>query len=278
MSNFLVLTNFTPSSHNATLYALQIAKNIRANITLCHVISGGNDQIRREKQENLRAVAERLMHDDRLSGGNGYNPVVDYTCQSGKITEVAKRIYEDRDIAVVVIGMSGSGGGLFSSSTSKDIIDEAEFPLLGVPVKAAFNGLGKIAFATSLRENDIDVVSSIAEIARAINPEILLAHVTNEKFDNDVHKLRVNHFINTASTRSNYGKIFYRHIKSVNIDQGLNWLATNGNVNMLAIVHRKQKGFSLFESSHTHHLAKSTGLPLLVYPPANVLVKTAIVN
>lgn len=244
---------------------------------MCHIMASANEHVRKEKQDNLRAVAERLMNEDRANNPTGYNPEINYVCRSGKIAETARQIYDEQDISVVVIGMSGSGGGMFSSSASKDIIDQAEFPLLGVPIKATFNGLGKIAFATNLRENDINVVSSIADIARNINPEILLAHVTNEKFDNNEHKIKVTNFINTANSRANYGKIFYRHIKSVDVDHGLSWLASNGNVNMLAIVHRKQKGFSLFDNSHTHHLAKSTGLPLLVYPPANAFVKAVLV-
>jgi nucleotide-binding universal stress UspA family protein len=51
------------------------------------------------------------------------------------------------------------------------------------------------------------------------------------------------------------------------VDDGLEWLAEHGLVDMLAIVHRHFNIIDrLFVSSHTKHIASHSQLPLLVFP------------
>lgn len=147
-------------------------------------------------------------------------------------------------------------------------IDKAPFPVLLVPAEPQPRELRKIVFATDLSAGDVDIIHSLASLARPFNAEILIAHVTDEKYDTAAHQQRVNEFLSEVTGKANYGQIYYRHIKSMDFDHGLDWLSERGMINMLSMVHRPHPVWErLIKGSHTQKLAKHIHIPLLVFPP-----------
>ena len=82
------------------------------------------------------------------------------------------------------------------------------------------------------------------------------------KFEKGIEK-----FLVEISNKANYSKIYYRIVDEDKIEPGLDWLCANGDIDMLAMVHRKHDFLdSILKGSHTKKMADHISIPLLVYP------------
>lgn len=285
MKTILVATDLTIAAENAARYALQLAKKIKAGVTLCHAFQVPAEAlgaaqaawpledyptVKAEVTEELRSLADKLMEEDRADAlSDTFHPQVRFESEVGIVTDVARNFFDEQKCSLLVMGTSGAGGltRFFLGSNSKKMIDKANFPVLLIPVEAAFNGIEKISFATDLHSSDIDIILSLAGMAYFLNAEILITHITHEKYIEDGHQDRVDAFLSEISSRVNYPKIYYRRVKSISVETGLNWMSEHGQVDMLAVVHRPHDAFDkIFKGSHTQKLVHNIGIPLLVFP------------
>jgi len=227
--------------------------------------------IKKSVTDELSFLSEKLEQEERVAiGPQSHHPMVSYTSEIGSVKDVVRNIVDEQKINLVVMGMSGAGGlsRFVLGSSSRDIIDIASFPVLLIPPNATFKRINKIAFATDLSEGDIDVIHSLASFAYYFNAEILITHVTDEKFEKNTEQKKIDAFLSDITDKANYPKIYYRHIKSMDVDHGLDWLTEHGLIDMLAMVHRPHHFLSkLINGSHTQKMARHITIPLLVFPP-----------
>jgi nucleotide-binding universal stress UspA family protein len=285
MKTILVLTDFSQPAYNAAVYALQLAKQLKVDIKLCNAFkvpaeapmaaqvawpSENYSSLKMETDEELRFIAEKLSKGlDSGKDSSIFKPLITYVSEVGSVTEVARNLVDEQKLSLVVMGTSGTGGltHFMMGSNCRDMINEACFPLLLIPSNVNFKNITKIRFATDLSVRDIDVIYSLAGVARVFNAQILISHVNDEKFDDQEHQHQIDNFLNDVTCKIDYNKIYYRHIKQRSVDSGLEWLTEHGQLDMLAMVHRQHNAFSrIFVKSHTQTMARQIKLPLLVFP------------
>jgi nucleotide-binding universal stress UspA family protein len=282
MKTILVPTDFSQAAENAAYYALKLAQNIKAHIKLCNAFKVAMetpvaaqvvwpmedyDELKTDINGELKILADRLERQSQADG-ESFKPRIDYTCEVGTVTDVVRNIVDEEDIGMIVMGMSGAGffSRLFLGSTSRDMIDKVECPVLLVPLGTTFKPVTKIGFATDLNSGDIDVIHSLAGLAKYMNAEILVAHIADEKFTSEAHQHKIDRFLTDVTCKANYSKIYYRSIKSMDVEHGLDWLAEHGQLDMLVMVHHWHHFFNrLIAGSHTKKIAGHIHLPLLVY-------------
>src|SRR6185437_4004354 len=284
MKTILVPTDFSPAAENAALYALNLAKAINTGIKLFNAFKvpmetplaaqvmwplEDYDSLKDEVTDDLKRLAKKLSREAFSRGGSQpYRLPIEYSSEAGSVSEMVCEQAVAQRLGLVVMGMSGAGAlsRLFLGSNSKELIDKATFPVLLVPPHAVFKGINKIAFASDLSDDEIEVIHSLAGFAYKFNAEMLIAHVTDEKYEM-AHQHKVDSFLSDITGKINYPKIYYRHIKSLDVDHGLDWLTEHGQVDILAMVHKKHNWVEqIFEGSHTQKLAKHVEVPLLVFP------------
>ncbi|WP_295711446.1 universal stress protein [Mucilaginibacter sp.] len=288
MKTILVPTDFSAPANNAPRYALHLAKGMKTGIRLCSAISVPAEarmapqvawpledytSMKNFTTEQLELSVEKLKQKlkDQAEGlPPDYQPAIGYSSEVGSVTEVIRNVVGEQKMSLVVMGMSGAGGlsRFFLGSNSRELIEKANFPVILIPADFIYKPIQKIAFATDLSKSDIEVIHSLASMARYFNAEILVSHVTDEKSENPRKKQDIDNFLSEVSDKANYPKIYYRHVRSVDIDSGLNWLYEHSQIDMLAMVHRPHNFLSkLISGSHTQRLAKHITIPLLVFPP-----------
>jgi nucleotide-binding universal stress UspA family protein len=293
MNTILVPTDFSPCAVNASHYALQLATRLRVGVHLCHALllpvqtlvanpdawaTSDYSHLETATMDALSSTAiemESAMSQQLAASATAgtFKPRVGYSCEIGLVADVIEKIAEDKRLSLVVMGMSGAGelSRLFMGSSSRQAIDNAKIPVLLVPPKVKFKHLKKIAFATGMQAGDLDVLNSLAEIARHFNAEILIAHITCADEDLYLDDKQVDKFLSEVTDKINYPKIYYRNIKSEDIDHGLDWICEHGQIDMIATVHRQQNFLQrIFSGSYTQKLAKHIDMPLLVYPRLHV--------
>ena len=285
MKTIVVATDFSPAAENAARYALQFAKNIGAGIKLCHAFKVPTEApmaaqvawpledyptLKEDITADLSDLSGKLSSEERaISDPSSFHPGITCGSEVGTVTDVARNFVDQERSGLLVMGTWGNGelSRVFLGSNSREMIDKAKFPVLLVPTDAVYSGVKKIAFATDLSKSDVEIIHSLGILARPFNAEILIAHVTGEKYDDPQHQQKVDSFLNEITCKADYPKVYYRHIKSRNVNNGLEWLAEHGQVDILAMVHRPHSFLQkIFIGSHTNHLARQIEVPLLVFP------------
>ena len=167
------------------------------------------------------------------------------------------------------MGTSKSGGlvRFLWGSKRNSLIEDVQVPLLLVPESYHYKSYKRIAFATNWNESDIEIIQTLASLARYDNAAILIIHVTNSEETEWLKSGDASVFLNRITCKVNYPNIYYRQIKNDNVDKGLNWIMENGEIDILAMVHRQQSVIEkLMKGSHTKALAQLNHVPLLVFP------------
>jgi len=285
MKTIVVATDFSPAAENAARYALHFAKNIKAGIKLCHAFKvpaeapmaaqvawplEDYETVKEDVTADLSSLADKLANEERaVSQPSSFHPEITYGSEVGAVTDVARNFIAGEKSGLLVMGTWGNGelSRVFLGSNSNAMIEKAAFPVLLVPTDATYNGVKKIAFATDLSKSDVEIIHSLGILAYPFNAEILIAHVTDEKYDDPQHQQKVDAFLNEITCKADYPNVYYRHIKSRNVNNGLEWLAEHGQIDILAMVHRPHSFFQkIFIGSHTHQIARQVEIPLLVFP------------
>lgn len=286
MKTILVPTDFSPAAANAADYALFLAQHLQADLLLTHAFKvpaesraaaqsawppEDYEAVRQETTRELDQLRHTLEKEAAKEVSPPFFPAgIKGITELGDITTTVRNLVGQYQVPLVVVGMSGAGllQRFILGSSSRDLIEKATFPVLLIPSKPAPRQLRKIAFATDLSKADIDIIHSLTSLARPFNADILIAHVTDAKYDQSVHQHLVDEFLREVTCKANYDRIYYRHIKSMDVDHGLDWLSEHGMIDMLVMVHRPHPVLErIIKGSHTQRLARHVQVPLLVFPP-----------
>ena len=287
MKKILIPTDFSASAKNAANYAMHLAKQMKANVKLCNVVMVPLEvplaahvsaplitfeSLEYEVEQELKRYVKKLKEKDELeTAPDTFHPSIEYAVGVGSVADAVTNFAANREVSLTVMGMSGAGGlGKFLiGSSSRAMVEATETPLLLIPDEARFMSIRKIAFATDLSKTDIDIIHTLAGFARMFNAEILIVHISEEVPDDSIQQRnKINVFLNEVTNKVNYHKIYYQHVLDTEVDNGLEWLAEYGQMQMLAMVHRKHNVLhKLFRGSYTQRLKKRISIPLLVFPP-----------
>jgi len=284
MKTIIVPTDFSTCADNAAHYAVQLAKVLKTDIKLCNAFLVPSeteladtvvwpledyDSIKDGVNRQLHRAADKLSIEEKIEPKKAAYPRIDFTCRPGTVPDVVKEIVNTKDAPLVVMGMSGAGAlsRLFLGSNSRDMIENADFPLLLIPPETTYKRVKKIAFATDLNPHDLEIIYSLASFAKNFNAEILIAHITDEKYDAPKYQKKTDNFLSDVTCKANYDKIYYRHVKSMDVAHGLDWICEHSFSDMIVMSHGKHNIIdAFFGGSYTQKLARHVNIPLMVYP------------
>jgi nucleotide-binding universal stress UspA family protein len=284
MKSILVAVDFSISSENAAYYAYYLAKQIKANIILCHAIyipkevpidsfggwPGYNfESLREESTKSLDDLALKMrnykitFHEQCM-----FQPKITLVADIGEATEVIIKLANREKAQLIVMGMKGTGAftTLLFGSKSRNMIDQSNLPLILVSEEFVFKAIGKIAFAASLAGDEIGTINALVSFAKYFDANLLVAHVSDSNGENEKSHKRFKSFLNDVTCKINYDKIYFRHVDKASVDKGLNWLGEYGMINLLVMVHLHKGLFDRLFSSHTHAQANHLNVPLMIMP------------
>jgi|SRR6185503_14064658 len=284
MKTLLIPTDFSATSKHAAEYGYKLAKQIKANVVLCNSVivpaeipQAGlvvwpieeYDTLIENSTDELKKLKSSLTKDSE-----GFTPAISYVNNAGIVTDVVSDICATMNIDLIVMGTHGSTGltSFFLGNHSRSMIKYATRALLLVPPTTLFKPVKKIAFATDFNhpEDDLKSIYRLIPIAKLLNAEILVTHIYNENQQNVHFKKWLDEFLTDLSNKADYPHIYYRLVKNTNAENGLDWLCAHGQVDILAMVHRRHNFlYNLVNGSHTQKMARHISIPLLVMRPEN---------
>jgi len=283
MKTILFPTDFSENAKHAIRYGYYLSRQIKADIILCNAViipaeapQAGlvawpmeeSDTLLKDSTAELVKLKSFI---EKSRNKSGFQPAISYLNQSGILTDVVNQIIANKKIDLVIIGTHGSSGltTLLLGNHSRSMIDGVNSPLLLIPPDAKLSPVKKIAFATDFKnpEEDIKSIAALADLAKPLNAEILLTHIYENADKSPEFEQWIKQFVRELPAKIDFSKIKYTMYKSNGAQSGLEWLCDNGDIDILAIMHRSHTFIdSLFRGSQTQKIAGQIPIPLLVFP------------
>ncbi len=283
MKKFLVPVNFSPAAENAAYFASAFACKIGASVELVHILPlpvqtplASSLHFPEDEFERLSADSEKKL--DELSKSLSqkirdayevldFKPNIYGRSILGNVTEEVSKRFESERMNLVVMGISKAPriNRVFGGSTVRSAIESCELPLLLIPESFKYRKFKKIAFASDLNMRDIDLIAIVAELMRPFDADILITHSKDPR--EDYQKL-ADVFLKQLSSKVNYPNIYFREVISKSVDDGIDYVLTSSQIDMLVMVHNHHSFFQdLFVGSSTKRISDHIQIPLLVFPP-----------
>jgi nucleotide-binding universal stress UspA family protein len=286
MKTILVLTDFSINADYTAHYALKLAQKIKANLLLCNIytapdVAAGDGRrswplgAREEASINdLGEIVARLKTAVDEDEQGDFRPEIDQYSKEGLIVDVINDIVSSHHIfmAIISVHSSNSFSSSFLSNDAKDIVDEADFPVLLIPYQVKFKSYNRIAFATDMTITDKYVLNSIAGLASYSNADILITHVINNNASVKEEESQLKEFFSNKVPGKSNPVLHYQALKNGSVTNALEKLTQDISIDMLVLIKRPRNIFQkIFERNVISRMLKYSPKPLLIFPNTNVL-------
>lgn len=273
MKTILIATDFSEASRNASLYGLQLAKALNANVilfTAYHVsnppaalnVTISRYSIMKQTEKRLEDEAERIGYIDM--------PKLTTICDEGVAEEVIINIANEKKADLIIAGMKGIGKDLkkIFGSTATSLAKNANIPVIIVPENARFKSLDTIVLAIDNTANDNNIIGDLLIlIAKIFKSKLHLVKVINT----DEERMEVSDTLEKFKNVLQITNTSFEYIAGKNIGHALNEFINTHHADMLVMTPHKHEWMEhLFKKSETKDMIFHTHLPLLVLPEKRV--------
>ena len=269
----LVPTDFSENALHAVRYASLFANAIGADLLLLHVytpaVTRGNVAYPLITEEISRMVSEasEKLHGLSSTFSEEYNIRCEYRVRTGSpVGEIVEEAENSKSDLIVIgtLGASGLTGVLFGSNTAS-VIENATCPVLVVPAACPVALPKRIVFATDYGDNDIQTLKALATIARPLNAEFILLHVSkggNLKAEQTL----IEEYSKAVAMEVDIDQLLYYVMQHDHTQEGINHFADSVGAHLITLSMRKRGIFErLFDSSLSKGMANQARFPLLVF-------------
>lgn len=272
MKKILFPTDFSETSNNAFVYALQLAKNLNAEVITLHVyelpmvdyinvpayLADIYETVEMSTFQNykgqipiLREIATRHnLEDIKIS-----NVLMD-----GDLVSTILQLIKEENIDYVVMGTKGATGlkETFLGSSTGSVMIDSKAIVLGIPEESSYRPIQRIVFTTRFREKDQKALKKVVSFAQGFGAHVDCLYIQTSK--SDVKDVVV------ANWRLLFADsdVTFHIIENEDIEQSILSFTEQNNTDVLAMLHYK-KGFfeGLFKQSLTKKMAFHIKIPLL---------------
>lgn len=274
MKNILVPTDFSKNAEVAMNYAMVLARQQNAKITLLNAFSLSyanaevpfeviNEEIKETKKDSETQLA-KLADKIKQAG--------DIRCESISVedspVEAILNAIKEKQIDFVIMGTKGAtnlASAIFGSNAAK-VIEKASCPVIAVPEEAGFTPIKKITFATAFHDNDIPALKELVKIAEPLRMQINILHVSDILQSREGEKKRMEDFKELVNREISYNNLSFQMLQEDSASQGLENYLKDESTGMIAMsTHRHSLFDRIFNSSLTKHMAYHSSIPLLVF-------------
>lgn len=272
MRTFIVPTDFSENAMNAAEYAVQLARELDAEVLLMHAynepVSMMTSEVDVMTYDNIREhIREKLeQRKKELEPLGGGKVKITGVCVLNRLLDHIRELSREKDARLVVIGLTGSNSleHVFLGSNTISIVNNSGCTVLTVPPMAAFRPIKKVLFACDMKDVAHSIPSEkIKKILSVVNAEVMVVYVQRENMspedlDNEVSALR----------KMLEGVNFSFHtLQKKNVIAGIRDFAREQEVDMIAIIPRKHDFIEgLLRMNHTKAMLFRSSIPILTIP------------
>lgn len=273
MKRILVPIDFSETSENAFVYALEMAKVYKARLILLHTFelpivdsqvvpvnyaemydtleSTNNDHFK-DEMKKLKGIAKE---------NNAEAVVIDHILMDGELIHCIKEVVEQQGIDFVVMGTNGAEGWLetFIGTNTSSVISDVEVPVLSVSHDTKFSKMETIGFRTRYKEDEIHALNEVLTLARKLGAKVKCLYVKTS--DAEQRGQAISYW---ESVFEDEKDLEFFIIPSDDIEATIEDFITNQSIDLLAmVVHRKNFFTQFFTTSTTQKMSLHSKTPIL---------------
>lgn len=261
MKKILFPTDCSTLSHNAFLYAVELAKILKVKIdvlSIFHLPMADASAMPPEYIEQMIDERRKATTKNIAQFIDGKEKYVDELRADYGIF-VATEIYEaagDKEYDLIVMGTKGSHNAFekLMGSVTTQVMMHAPCPVLAIPECAEFKPIKKAVYATDFHLKDPEMVLQLLSICNALGATVNYVHV-NKNAEEPSSKVK---------TLADFAEV--DHVNNPSVEEGLNDYIEKNDIDLLALfMPRRGLWERLFHSSFTKKIALHTHLPILVF-------------
>jgi nucleotide-binding universal stress UspA family protein len=268
MKTILVPTDFSIAACNAAEYAVQLAKEIKASVTLLHVFHAPTPSSEVPMilidPEKLQLDNEAHLKKEAKYPTKKTGVEVKYIAKMGLAVDEIKE--EEKKFDLIVMGMKGASklSEALIGSTATTTMRKVKRPLLIIPEKVTYKNPEKIVMASDydprIDEHALDV---LRDFTRYFGSKILVVNVKSKKYEFTSEK----ELEKTIEGKLSNLEHTYYFPEKEDLVEGINEFIKDRNADMLAIIPHRYNFFErVFHNSVSKKMAFHTNVPLLALP------------
>ncbi|WP_264522118.1 universal stress protein [Flavobacterium sp. N1994] len=273
MKKILLPLDFSKTSDNAFIYALEMAKLFKSELVLLHTFdlpivdsqampinySVIYDTIELANFEHFKEVMPRLraLAEERNLG----HIAMSHILMDGDLVYNIKKVIQQENIDFVVMGTKGASGWLdsFIGTNTSAVISNVSVPVLSVPVEAQFKKIETIAFTTRFRDKDIEALVKVLLFAKKMNAKVKCLYVKTP--DSDVSDEMIKKWEAHFEAEK---ELQFFIIPNENVKETIEDFLLNQDVDIQAMLTYKRNFFvELFTNTTTQQLSYHLKTPIL---------------
>lgn len=270
MKTILVPTDFSEAANNAAEYAVNLAKEINAEVILMHAyhvppMTDSMLPVEYTTLEDVQMLNEKSMLENVIALTKKTGVKVKHELKMGfAVDEIT---HYEKEVDYIVMGMRGAGAlsEAFFGSITTDTMKKTTKPVLVIPENAKYSSLKKVVFACdSDASGGSKTIQPLKDLIKPFNSKLFVVNVIHEKSDS-----KYDDAINGVQLDQNLSGInhSFHFPESENVIEEISHFSENHNADLIAIVpHRHNLIERLFQKSHSKTLAFHTKIPLLALP------------
>lgn len=278
VDKILVPIDFSQAALVALDYAVAIAKEIGATITVYHSftpmtnisLAAGNIPLEQEIDRLIRQLNEQAENLIRPYKTISYREKEGFV----EIDTLIKVGYVADDIAMltessyhlVVLGTKGVSGideVIFGSVAGK-VAEVAKCPVLIIPEKAFFNGIESIVYATELGKTDQFIIDDLLDFADIFGAKISCLHINTES-NQMAEKLTKLTDLESCYWFTPIKKLTFELLTGESVLKSLYQYLDEHKPDMLTVVHKNRSFIEgIFHQSISKKLAFHSKIPILI--------------
>jgi nucleotide-binding universal stress UspA family protein len=274
MKKILLATDFSKAAIQAQNYAIEIARNTGAEITVLNTFFVPAIEFTQKmpiyttlyKEEKLKvnqALKEVIHLISNIKDNNG-NPLRVKTIaeMSDPVFSIDTLIKEEH-FELALIGNSGIDDPYrWYHSTASELIKETTIPILVVPSSKPYISFKHILYATELRNEDHSAILELINFAQIFNSRISVLHISTSHHEEESKKF--NSLKNRVSKADNYAKMEWNFVKKDDVEYAIRDFIKEDHVDLLTLLkHPRNIVENLFHNSVTKAFITYSPVPLL---------------
>lgn len=273
MRKILVPIDFSETSENAFVYALEMAKVYKAQLLLLHtfdlpfvdhqvVAFNYADVYNTLQMTNSNQFEEEIRKlVDIAKRHDGAHVVTDHILMSGDLVENIKEVVKAENVELVVMGTKGTTGWFNSiiGTNATNVMSDVSVPVLSVSNDAEFQKIDTIGFTTLYREEDMHALNEILSMAKLMEAKVKCLYVktSDSEFKGREIQFWENHYKHEADLE-------FFIIPSEDVEATIEDFAENQSIDLLAMVTHKKSFFEkYFTNSTTQLMSQHSATPIL---------------
>ena len=261
MKNILLLTDFSAAAEDAAHYAVELANQQKADITVFHSYqvystTGSFISVERFILEDLEKDLGKALQQVRAKLKPGSSAVAKHV--KGDTVPTLAKIADEGAYDLVVMGNHGSGErkSIFWGSTTSGIVQKTKANVLAIPQGYVFTKIKNIVLAVDESGFGTADISILKSIATAFGAKIWIYHAQAQNGHADIP-------IEMSATFSGIEHEYYIE-KENSIEDGIKTFAEEKDADILCMI-KRTRGFweSFFRKSMTIEKVFNSPVPLL---------------